>query len=109
MWLVVGSNIVHGFCYAFFFATVYIFVDECFPKDARASAQTLFNLLILGLGPFVGNLLWGKMADLFRTADGIDYQTLFLFPTVLAIIAAALLFVGFRPQTAEAAARELES
>ena len=63
VWLVVASNVVHGFCYAFFFASVYIFVDEYFPKDARASAQGLFNLLILGLGPFVGNLLWGYLGD----------------------------------------------
>ena len=59
LWLVILSNIVHGFAYAFFFATVYIFVDENFPQDVRTSAQSLFNLLILGLGPLVGNTLWG--------------------------------------------------
>jgi predicted MFS family arabinose efflux permease len=107
IWLVVASNIVHGFCYAFFFATVYIFVDECFPRDARASAQGLFNLLILGLGPFVGNLLWGKMADVFRAPDGtIEYQTLFLAPTVLALIAAAILFLFFKPGRIDEAAGE---
>ena len=37
LWLVILSNVVHGFAYAFFFATVYIYVDENFPKDvARA-------------------------------------------------------------------------
>ena len=66
----VGSNVVHGFCYAFFFASVYIFVDEYFPKDARASAQGLFNLLILGLGPFVGNLLWGRLGDVVPHGGG---------------------------------------
>ncbi|NIT33376.1 MAG: MFS transporter, partial [Xanthomonadales bacterium] len=79
------------------FATVYIFVDECFPKDARASAQGLFNLLILGLGPFVGNLLWGKLADVLTTAGQIDFRTLFLAPTALAILAAVTLLIGFRP------------
>src|SRR5687768_18158716 len=52
-WLVILINVVHGVAYAFFFATVYIFVDEFFPKDARASAQGLFNLMILGFGPLV--------------------------------------------------------
>lgn len=37
---------LHGICYGFFFATVYIFVDECFPKDVRACAQGLFNAVI---------------------------------------------------------------
>ena len=32
LWLVILSNVVHGFAYAFFFATVYIFVDENFPQ-----------------------------------------------------------------------------
>ena len=39
LWLVIPSNVVHGFAYAFFFATVYIFVDENFPKDIRTSTR----------------------------------------------------------------------
>jgi predicted MFS family arabinose efflux permease len=97
VWLVVGSNLVHGFCYAFFFASVYIFVDEYFPKDARASAQGLFNLLILGLGPFVGSLLWGALGDVYRTAAGVDFTRLFLVPSGLGIVAAVILFLGFHP------------
>ena len=76
VWLVIASNVVHGFCYAFFFASVYIFVDEYFPKDARASAQGLFNLLILGLGPFFGSLLWGNLGDALTTAAGVDFHAL---------------------------------
>ena len=98
LWLMVAVNVVHGLCYAFFFAAVYIFVDEHFPKDARASAQMLFNLLILGLGPFVGSLLWGTLGDRFRLPDGqVDFGTLFLAPAWLAVAALVLLIVGFRP------------
>src|SRR5260221_261885 len=64
--LIVAINILHGVCYAFFFATVYIFVDEFFPKDIRATAQGMFNFLIFGLGPFVGNFLWPKLGDLYK-------------------------------------------
>lgn len=98
LWLMVGINIVHGMCYAFFFAAVYIFVDERFPKDSRASAQGLFNLLILGLGPFAGSLLWGTLGDWFRTpAGGVDFSRLFLVPAWLAVAAVVLLVVAFRP------------
>lgn len=55
MWLIVFVNVLHGICYAFFFATVYIFVDEYFPKDVRTSAQGLFNVMILGIGTLVAN------------------------------------------------------
>src|SRR5207302_11478933 len=59
--LIILVQVLHGICYAFFFATVYIFVDEFFPKDARASAQGLFNLMILGLGPLVANIAGPKL------------------------------------------------
>ena len=61
---------LHGICYAFFFATVYIFVDEFFPKDARASAQGLFNFLIIGMGPLVGNFLWPFLQGQFTVEAG---------------------------------------
>ncbi len=47
--MIIGVQILHGICYAFFFASVYIFVETYFPKDIRSSAQGLFNLHILGL------------------------------------------------------------
>lgn len=37
--LIVTVQVLHGVCYAFFFATVYIFVDEYFPKDIRTSTK----------------------------------------------------------------------
>lgn len=99
LWLMVAVNVVHGMCYAFFFAAVYIFVDENFPKDARASAQALFNLLILGIGPFLGSLLWGSLGDRLRTPEGqVDFQALFMVPAWLGVAAVVLLLVAFHPQ-----------
>ena len=104
LWLMVSINVVHGMCYAFFFAAVYIFVDERCPRDARASAQGLFNLVILGIGPFAGSLLWGWLGDVFRTADGgVDFQRLFIAPAVLALAAALLMMIAFHPRTATSA------
>jgi hypothetical protein len=98
LWLMVGINVVHGMCYAFFFAAVYIYVDERCPRDARASAQGLFNLVILGIGPFAGSLLWGWLGDVFRTPEGlVDFTRLFMAPAALALAAAILLAVAFRP------------
>jgi MFS family permease len=92
-------NVLHGICYAFFFATVYIFVDEFFPKDARSSAQGLFNFLILGLGPFLGNFVWAWLGEAM-TVPGttrVDYQQLFLVPAGVALAAALALLLFFRP------------
>src|SRR5262245_40271607 len=90
-------NLLHGICYAFFFATVYIFVDEFFPKDARTSAQGLFNFLILGMGPLVGYFVWPALGEIFATADGPDFRRLFLVPSGTALFAAVLLLLFFHP------------
>jgi Nucleoside H+ symporter len=103
----VSINILHGICYAFFFATVYIFVDEFFPKDARASAQGLFNFLILGLGPFVANFACSKLRSIFfmevtdlgtgNKETVSDYKTVYLFSCSAAVVAAVLLLLFFHP------------
>ncbi|HEY0648365.1 MFS transporter [Phenylobacterium sp.] len=106
---IIAVQLLHGICYAFFFATVYIFVDAAFPKDVRSSAQGLFNLLILGVGNVVASFLFPSLIARF-TADGVvDYQRLFLAPTAMALAAVLLLAVFFRPperapQAVEAAA-----
>lgn len=96
-------QVLHGVCYAFFFATVYIFIDEHFPKDVRTSAQGLFNLLILGLGDLAAKWLFVPLQAAFTGADGkIDYRSLFLWPTGMALGAAVLLAVAFHPPEREA-------
>ena len=103
--LIVAVNVLHGICYAFFFATVYIFVDEFFPKDARASAQGLFNLMILGLGPLVANVIGPTLiGETFVTGGVVDFKSLFLLPCFAAILAAVVLALFFRPPKAREAA-----
>ncbi|MCX6998107.1 MAG: MFS transporter, partial [Kiritimatiellaeota bacterium] len=102
--LIVAVQIVHGVCYAFFFATVYIFVDAYFPKDVRASAQGLFNVMILGLGVIVANSLCPWLMQVVFTHDGqIVFRSLFLIPCAIALLAATALAVFFRPPPQSAA------
>ncbi len=103
--ILVVVQVLHGICYAFFFATVYIFIDAAFPKDVRASAQGLFNLLILGLGDLAAKWLFIPLMNSWKvtveTAGGpkvmIDYPKLFMVPVGLALVAAIVLAVAFRP------------
>lgn len=96
---IVAVQLLHGICYAFFFGTLYIFVDEVFPKDVRVSAQGLFNLLILGIGNMVASFVFPNLVS--RLTDPVtrivDYRTVFGVSTGLAIAAALLLAVAFRP------------
>lgn len=105
---IIAVQLLHGVCYAFFFATVYIFVDEAFPKDVRSSAQGLFNLLILGIGNVVASALFPALMVALTAADGhVDYQRLFLIPAGLALLGAIILALAFHPPvTAPVAAPE---
>lgn len=96
--LAVTVNVLHGICYAFFFATVYIFVDEYFPKDSRSSAQGLFNALILGLGPIATTFVAPFLGVVLTTpAGGVDYRLIFALPFAGAVFAALLLLLFFHP------------
>jgi len=107
LWLVILSNIVHGFAYAFFFASVYIYVDENFPKDVRTSAQSLFNLLILGLGPLASNVLSAWLLKRFTEGEVIHYQQVFLVPLGLGLLAALILAIFFHPAAKEPVPEEV--
>ena len=96
--LIIFIQVMHGICYAFFFATVYIFVDEHFPKDIRSSAQGLFNLMILGIGALVANSICPALIQGTYTVNGVtDFKGLFLVPLVCAAAAAVALMLFFHP------------
>ncbi len=91
-------QVLHGICYAFFFATVYIFVDAYFPKDIRSSAQGLFNLQILGLGALLAfSICPWLMQSVFTTDKIVDFKGLFLVPLAASSVAAVVLALFFHP------------
>jgi MFS family permease len=103
-WLIIAIQVLHGICYAFFFATVYIYVDAVFPPDVRTSAQGAANLLILGAGMVLASQLFPRLAAHFTVMNPagqavVDYGQLFLIPTAMAIGAILLLGLFFKPPT----------
>ena len=98
---IIAVQALHGICYAFFFATVYIFIDAHCPKDIRASAQGLFNLQILGIGALAANSICPWLIQSVYTQGGVtDFRGLFMVPLAAASIAAIGLALFFRPPTA---------
>ena len=96
--LIVLVQVLHGICYAFFFGAVYIFVDAYFPKDVRASAQGLFNVMILGIGALVANTICPILIQSTFTQGGItNFHGLFLVPMAASTAAAIVLALFFHP------------
>ena len=95
---IIAVQLLHGICYAFFFGTVYIFVDSYFPKDVRASAQGLFNVMILGFGALAANSVCPYLLQRAFTHGGVtNFRGLFLVPLATATLAAIVLAIFFRP------------
>jgi nucleoside transporter len=98
--VIVLIQVLHGICYAFFFATVYIYVDAVFPKDIRSSAQGLFNVAILGVGALLANFICPYlMQNVFTdpATKEVNFKALFMVPLITSLVAAVLLAVLFKP------------
>jgi nucleoside transporter len=91
--LVLGIAL-HGLCFGCFVFVAFMVVDEETSGDVRASAQNLFNLVIVGIGVIVGSLIAGKVAEWASPGGVMDYQRLFSVPlwAALACLVALLLF-----------------
>ena len=61
--LMVGANILHGFCFGFLFVVASMYVDKAASADIKASAQSLFVFVVSGLFNVVGNVGAGYIRD----------------------------------------------
>jgi len=71
---------LHGFCFGCFIFVAFMIVDEETTGDVRASAQSLFNLVIIGIGIIVGSMIAARVAAWATTDKVMDYQKLFSVP-----------------------------
>jgi nucleoside transporter len=85
---------LHGLCFGCFIFVAFMIVDENTSSDVRASAQNLFNLVIIGIGVIVGSVLAGSIAAWASPGGAMDYKSLFSVPmwAALACLAALLVF-----------------
>lgn len=95
--MIIAVQVLHGICYAFFFATLYIFIDAAFPKDVRSSAQGLFNLLVLGLGDLAAKWIFIPLQGSLTVDGVVNFKQLFLWPSAMAGGAALILLIAFWP------------
>ena len=89
---------LHGLCFGCFIFVAFMIVDEETSADVRASAQNLFNLVIVGIGVIVGSKIAGWVADW----AGEDYQRLFSVPmwaSVACLLALLAAYPGGRRDT----------
>ncbi len=90
---------MHGLCFGCFIFVAYMVVDEETTGDVRASAQTLFNLVIVGIGIIVGSMVASWVAEWATSTVGdkkvIDYTRLFSVPMWASVACLAVLLVCY--------------
>lgn len=95
--VIIGSQFLHGICYACFFAAAFIYVDRVASADIRHSAQTVFGILILGGGPVLGGMLSGYLQETYTTAGVVDFGSLWRVVSMIGLASAAVFMALFRP------------
>ncbi|MBM3987693.1 MAG: MFS transporter [Planctomycetes bacterium] len=107
--LVLGVAL-HGVCFGCFIFLAFMIIDEEAPTDIRASTQSLYNLVIVGIGVIVGSLVSTKIATWAQSgAPTLDYakpeqtQRLFAAP-MWASLAVLVLLLAFYPSGKRASA-----
>jgi len=94
-WLIVVAQGFHGLAYAFFIDTAIIYVNKIAPIEIRHTAQSLFIVITIGLGLFLGTPYSGFVLDRCRREGKIHWRGYFAtpcLPLAICIIAFILLF-----------------
>ncbi len=100
VWIIVASQALHGLCFACFFAASFIYIDRLAEPDIRHSAQTVFGIVLFGLGPVAGGWLNGTLAKTFTRPDGsINYAGFWYTTACIALVAVLTVAILFRDQT----------
>jgi len=87
---------MHGLCFGCFIFVAFMVVDEETTPDVRATAQSLFSLIIFGIGIIVGSLVAGEVAEWATRSDGsMNYTRLFSIPMWAAVACLAIMLVGY--------------
>ena len=93
--LLLGGVALHGLCFGCFIFVAFMIVDEETPADVRASAQSLFNLVIVGIGVILGSKIAGWVADWAQGEGETDYTRLFGVPMWASLVCLAVLFLFY--------------
>lgn len=99
-WLVIASLSLHGFCFVFFFAAAFIYVDMVAPRDIRHSAQSLITLVTYGIGNYIGSLFAGWVQTYFTTEAGTNWTGVFIVPCILTVLCAIAFLLFFKAERA---------
>lgn len=87
---------LHGVCYDFFFVSGQIYTDARAGERFQSAAQGMITLATYGVGMLIGFWVAGLITEHYATADGHDWQGIWLFPAFFALAVLLLFLVAFK-------------
>lgn len=98
-WAIVAAQALHGLCYGCLFAGAFILVAKLAPTEIEHSAQTVFGIIILGLGPILAVFYNRFVAERYgltgATTTFADYGKFWLTQASVAAAAGIFLLIAF--------------
>jgi nucleoside transporter len=98
-WMLLVGIILHGICYDFFFVAGQIYTDKFAGQRFRSAAQGLITLATYGVGILIGSLISGPIVDGYTTADGHDWQQIWVIPAAIAGVVMVVFLIFFKDRT----------
>jgi MFS family permease len=106
LWAIYLGVALHGVCYDFFFVAGAIYTGTiASPKGVNAQAQGMLTLFTYGVGMLLGSQIGGLLyARLSSTPSVAEWQTMWWYPAIAALVIAALFHLTFRDKSRAMAA-----
>ncbi len=101
VWMLFFGIILHGICYDFFFVSGQIYTDYKAGEKFKSSAQGLITLATYGLGMLIGFRLAGYITDMNALESGHNWQQIWMFPAIFAVVVLVFLLAGFKNEKIE--------
>ena len=118
--LAIAGISLHGLCFGCFIFVAFMIVDEETTTDVRASAQNLFNLVIVGIGIIVGSwfatsIVGNWATETVGTSEAgevitqMNFTRLFSVPMWMSVACLAVLLVLYPVKKRHAASKESQT
>lgn len=107
IWMILGGVVLHGICYDFFFVTGQIYTENTAPKHIRAQAQGMLVLVTQGIGMLIGNQIFGRLVDGYKTDGVVDWKTVWMYPATFALVVLIIFVLLFKHKNSSMTAQKI--